>query len=1221
MSCDFCELYETVKHPRIMGRGNAVSCDVMFVQDWPNDTDDTYGKQFYGGVMNWLRDELKERGMTSCYYTSLVKCFNPNDTLPNKLMVSCLPYLQKEIEIVDPKVIVPIGKYSCKYFLGKNTLNSLRGQAVEIDVQGKERIILPTLDPRNIQRTPAYQSFILSDLDSLKSVVENGMPKVISVKYRSLNSLQEVRDEITRMLKEAKIICFDTETTGLDAFQRTSKVLCISLTDKTHYGVVIPLQHHESPFQGKDLEEVINLVKSLMESDIPKTAHNGKFDIKWLKNVLGIEVKNFSFDSMLAHYLAISEERGTQGLKRQAWEYTDMGGYDNALDAIVKSLPEAIRYNYDNIPWDTLSTYAVADVDCCLRLTEIYSKLIDENSQWKTLMERVLIPGSVTLADIESNGILLDINRTNAYKENYQKEAERLNKLLVSFPDVIAMEMEKQSLWAERLEIGKIPAKQRTEEQKQKFRDYKKYENFHINWGSINQLRELLFDRMRLVSDILTDKGALSTGEEALKQMSKQSDLPKILLDLRKINTLSNMFVNKLPTMVDSKNFIHGSYNLTGTVTGRLASEYPNMQQVPRPTEDVMSFQYYNEIKSLFISRFGENGCILNADFCFIPDTKVALINGEIDSIENICKRLSSGEQLYTYSINPKTEKTEVSRIIAGRKTSRQKTLKITLDTGEEIHCSYDHRFLTRQGEYRKAKDLKPNDSLMPFVSREVTTDYGATYRIINTGKNYVPDEPEHRLVYSYFHPDTDISNKPIHYKDGNSLNNSSENLECISPSEHWRHHKDFIKKLTTERQVSYGERFSEEIKFKKSQLVRKGEVKKLADRILGENKELSKVVWEQERTRYVPHWEVSVPYLLDLGYIFSHKVKSIEEDNEVSDLYDIQVEKFSNFPLATGVFVHNCALELRIAAIISGDPSMQQAFKDGADLHKITASKVFFVPIEEVTKTQRTNAKHVGFGILYGKSAITFAQDLFYDSTGKDPNKTPDWESAKERGEALVNNYLNVAFPKLGEWIRNTKRFAHQHGYVQTMFGRRRRLPNLSSQVRSLRFDAERQCINAPIQGTGTDLTVLSLIKINKTLKERGMKSLIVITVHDSIVFDVYIPELPQVASLVKYVMEHVHEEFIDTTCPINVDLELGDSYGNDFGVSLEECRKINTVEKFRDWMAIQEQTKFEKEVEQYHKLGFDVKTAIQYLIAHGRPMQKLTDKIKEVYAECEKF
>lgn len=572
MNCNKCELCKEAKNPVILGVGSE-KARVMFIQDCPGALDDKHGKPFYGKSCNAVRKAMENRGIDDVYFTSLVKCIAPNEEPKPAHIEQCVKYLEAEIEVVDPDIIVPTGNKSLKYCIGRVGITKVRGNAQEVEIAGRTRIVLPTMHPRSVLKKPAYKEYILKDLDTLKDLYSNGMTDISGVDYKYLETVEDCVKEIVRLKNEAKIISFDLETTGKSAYMDYSKIVCISLTDKTHYGVVIPLYKLDSPMNTQDTGFVVKLLRWLLEDEsIPKVAHNGKFDIEWLRDWLNIDVKNFSFDTMLAHYLAVSEEQGTQGLKSQAWEFTDMGGYDNELDEYRSKLSDGegvkSRYNYDRIPWEVLRKYAAADVDCCLRLMEIYKPMIDENPQWSIIMNDIMMPASYALRDIESNGMKFDATISQKYKSAYAEEIARITDRLESYPEVLDIEREKRQLFQERELIKSIPKKDRTDEEQKKFTEYKKYENFKFNWNSVKQLRELLYNKLGLVTSVMTDKGELSTSEEAMNELREQHEIPDLLLELRKVNTLNNMFIQKLPEMVDEHGIIHPSFNLTGCVVG-----------------------------------------------------------------------------------------------------------------------------------------------------------------------------------------------------------------------------------------------------------------------------------------------------------------------------------------------------------------------------------------------------------------------------------------------------------------------------------------------------------------------------------------------------------------------------------------------------------------------------------------------------------------------------
>ena len=214
------------------------------------------------------------------------------------------------------------------------------------------------------------------------------------------------------------------------------------------------------------------------------------------------------------------------------------------------------------------------------------------------------------------------------------------------------------------------------------------------------------------------------------------------------------------------------------------------------------------------------------------------------------------------------------------------------------------------------------------------------------------------------------------------------------------------------------------------------------------------------------------------------------------------------------------------------------------------------------------------------------------------------------------MDHFLGT-FDGLGRWLEKTKKFAYKHGYVETMFGRRRRLPDLHSKVQGLKSNAERQAINAPIQGTGSDLTMLSVIKINRWLQENKLKSLIVATVHDSIVLDIYVPELHIVAPTIKQIMEHVHEPYIDTSVPILAELELGVNYGATFEVTSEVCQSMDNLSDFYGWIHGQSLTKYRKEIDFFQKKGWNEQQIIQYMEKYQRPVKELMVYLKQKFEE----
>lgn len=198
--------------------------------------------------------------------------------------------------------------------------------------------------------------------------------------------------------------------------------------------------------------------------------------------------------------------------------------------------------------------------------------------------------------------------------------------------------------------------------------------------------------------------------------------------------------------------------------------------------------------------------------------------------------------------------------------------------------------------------------------------------------------------------------------------------------------------------------------------------------------------------------------------------------------------------------------IELRIVAAISGDENMIAAFKENKDIHTATAAKVYGVEESEVTKDMRRAAKAVNFGIIYGQSAFGLAENIGVSRT---------------EAKTIIDNYF-AQYPSIKKYMDGSVNFAKEHGYVQTVMGRKRWLKDIYSANFTVRGYAERNAINMPIQGTAADMIKLAMITVHKEMKRRDLKSRMILQVHDELVFDVVESEMEEVKALIKEGMEH---------------------------------------------------------------------------------------------------
>ncbi|MDD4680684.1 MAG: DNA polymerase, partial [Clostridia bacterium] len=216
--------------------------------------------------------------------------------------------------------------------------------------------------------------------------------------------------------------------------------------------------------------------------------------------------------------------------------------------------------------------------------------------------------------------------------------------------------------------------------------------------------------------------------------------------------------------------------------------------------------------------------------------------------------------------------------------------------------------------------------------------------------------------------------------------------------------------------------------------------------------------------------------------------------------------------------------IELRVLAHISGDPNLLEAFLQKQDIHRRTAADIFGVSMDEVTEEQRSSAKAVNFGIIYGISDFGLARNLGI---------------TRAKAKKYIDSYLQ-RFPMVQEYMTKIVLDGKKHGYVSTLFNRRREIPELSSRNHNIRSSGERIALNTPIQGTAADIIKLAMIRVHGELKDRNLKSRLILQVHDELIIDAWLSELEEVKELLQNQMENA----IELAVPLVVDIGTGKNW-----------------------------------------------------------------------------
>ncbi len=386
-------------------------------------------------------------------------------------------------------------------------------------------------------------------------------------KYHTVDSTEKI-EELLQILQKAKHFCFDTETTSLDSIE--AELVGISFCINPGEAWYVPI-----PEDRKKAEGIVNLFKPVFENtEIEKTGQNLKFDISILKNY-GVKVGGKLFDTMLAHYLLQPDMRHNMDLLAETYlDYSPV----SIEDLIGKR--GANQKSMRSIPIDLATAYACEDADITLQLRYFFEPMLKEQTL-ESLMKDIECPLVYVLADIEHQGVKLDVKALNEYSDVLDKEVKETEQEIYSLA------------------------------------------NKTFNISSPKQLGEILFDELKIVAKPKKTKTQqYSTGEEILVKLTDKHPIVGKILEYRSLTKLKSTYVDALPKMINEKTLrLHTSYNQAIVATGRLSSNNPNLQNIPIRTERG------REIRKAFVPR-DENHILLAADYSQI----------ELRIIASLCK-------------------------------------------------------------------------------------------------------------------------------------------------------------------------------------------------------------------------------------------------------------------------------------------------------------------------------------------------------------------------------------------------------------------------------------------------------------------------------------------------------------------------------------------------------------------------------------------------------
>ena len=893
-----------------------------------------------------------------------------------------------------------------------------------------------------------------------------GKPKT---KYHILENEQQL-DMLIDACKKTGYASVDFETTGNRIYNNDFYPTILGVCFEPGRAGVIPLGHFDSKFKKSWKTKLQKFGEEVIANEnIVKVAWNAKFDMQ-VFHKYGIFHKGRLFDGMLAKY--VLDEAKPNDLKSMVRRFLPkFGDYEE-------------DYEGCNLPWDQkpllgLSQYCAIDTDMCLRLFLFFEKKMMDKKFYH-LFRNLIMPASNLLTKVETRGQRLDKEWHGKLMEEYPRRILEAETKVRALKKVKRFE---KSLIQQRLDktISKIEEEIReskkvikTSDDSRKIasaeRSIKNREEkiarlmageFNtksekaiiepINFGSASQMTQLLFTdpkgfKFPVVKYTQKDKRDTdnpSSSEAVLLELQKTDKTGFIdtLLELRGLKQINNMFVKGFANLVQDDGRLHPKFNIHGTRTGRLSSADPNSQQLPRVATDPT-------IRRCLVASPGRLYLMMDYSQCIDGDSYIFCNTG----IKKL-KEIIPGKDKICMIDPQHKNKHRVLNINVLANKGKAECLRITTNTGRQLILTEEHPVKTKQG-FTLAKDLKLNDTLY-----------------IENPKDCYPHGFSHdELTENESNFESNFFDCGLNFSDNDT--NVINMVLKANPNERLA----FIGGLLTRGLI-----FSNYPKsFQALQLI--FQVHGLAISWY------SKLVWAYPKD--------------DFMY---EQITNIEKVGK-REVYDMEVESLHEFN-PNGIRVHNC--ELRLMAHLSKCKGLLEAFAKGWDPHLSVACKKYGVNYDDIYpiykdeqhpdyttwKIRRKQAKHIVFGCIYHIGAAKLAEELSDPKTGL--VVTP------KESQGFLDDFFKD-FPEVKKFMDNQMKFIHKHGYIKTLFGRKRRCPEIFGDNQMQIVAAENAAINTPSQSAASDMALFTSILIDELIQKGEFPDLQEVgTVHDSIYFD----------------------------------------------------------------------------------------------------------------------
>jgi len=496
-------------------------------------------RPFAGPAGKYLDLTLENVGLDRdhLFITNVLCCHPPQDRDPTpQEMKACKIYLEAQIREVKPKRILCLGGIALKALAGKSGVAENRGRVFYYHIDEDHTVeVYPTYHPSYIRSNPRFYPVLYTDLLRLKGNTR----KPIETHYIPVEDMTTFRAMIRELLTSQEV-SFDLETEGLDPWAG-GHIICISLSNKEGKAYIVPLEPPWGPWTEKELKDVYRLLEAVLSNlNIHIIAFNSKFDLQWLWT-RNLKAK-CDWDPMIA--ASLLDENLPHSLEACIQIYID---------------PEFHKLDPKNIttwPWKKIWPYAGGDADWTLRLSHVLRPRLAEEKSSETLFQHLVLPAQAkVLPKLELDGIYVHEDKLEGADVKCTEEISKWTKEIKKY-----------------VPESYVPPVKSKKSLKKGF-----------NPNSTKQLADLLFEVLHLPPGALTGDGDYSTAEAVLMELKGKHSIIEPILELRKFAKYKSTYIDAWRVERDSNGFIHPHYHLK-TVTGRLSSTEPNLQQVPRDT-------------------------------------------------------------------------------------------------------------------------------------------------------------------------------------------------------------------------------------------------------------------------------------------------------------------------------------------------------------------------------------------------------------------------------------------------------------------------------------------------------------------------------------------------------------------------------------------------------------------------------------------------------------